>query len=98
MEIGLNNRVTLTPTASVPAASLEDPTKVRQIVTAIRELNKSEMLGQNRSLGFIRNPDSQRPVIQIMNRETGEVIDQIPSEAVLQMAAELDQLAKAKEK
>ena len=98
MEIGLANLTILTPTAAVPAASQADPNMVRQIVTAIRGLNKSELLGQNRSLGFIRDPDSRRPVIQIMNRETGEVIDQIPAEVVLQMAAELDQVTKAKEK
>jgi uncharacterized FlaG/YvyC family protein len=96
MEIGPVNRVILTPPTSAPAPSREDVTMVRQIITAIRGINKSEMLGQNRALAFVRDPDTQRPVIQVVDRETGEVIDQIPTEVVLQMNAELDKENKAK--
>jgi len=90
MDIGPMNRVGLTAPVTAPTQTREDPSNVRQIVTAIRGLNKSELLGQNRELAFVRDPSTQRPVIQIRDQETGEVIDQIPPETVLRMQAELE--------
>lgn len=91
MGIGPLNRVTFTLPVDTPAPLKDDESMVRQIVTAIRGLNKSELLmGQNRSLSFTRDPDTHRPVIQIVNRETGDVIDQIPPEALLRLKADLD--------
>jgi uncharacterized FlaG/YvyC family protein len=40
-------------------------------------------------LTFSRDPQTRRPVIQIVDQDSGEVIDQIPSETVLQLAQEL---------
>ena len=96
MEIGPVNKVTVTPVVNGPAASQEDPRMGRQIVTAIQGLNKSELMGEQHSLAFKRDPETHRPVIQILNRETGEVIDQIPPEVVLEIKAELDRESKAK--
>jgi uncharacterized FlaG/YvyC family protein len=96
MEIGTANRVMVTPPVSAPVPKQQDVAPVRQIVTAIRELNKSELMGQNRSLAFVRDPDTQRPVIQVRDQQTGDVIDQIPTEAVLRMAAELEREHKVK--
>lgn len=96
MEIGPINRVILPLATSVPAPSREDATTVRQIVSAVRGLNKSELMGQNRTLAFVRDPDTHTPVIQVVDRETGDVIDQIPAEAVLRMMAELESKTKSK--
>jgi len=96
MEIGPINRVILPSPINALASPQEDVTMVRQIIMAVRGLNKSELMGQNRSLSFIRDPETHRPVVQIVDRETGDVIDQIPAEVVLQMAAELDKETKAK--
>jgi uncharacterized FlaG/YvyC family protein len=96
MQIGTLNRVIVTPLVSAPVPSQEGHTMVRQIVTAIQGLNKSELMGQNRSLAFIRDPSTRRPVIQIVDRETGDVIDQIPTEVVLRMMAELGSGSQAK--
>jgi uncharacterized FlaG/YvyC family protein len=46
-------------------------------------------MGQGRQLSFSRDPETRRPVIQIIDQSTGEVIDQIPSETVLQLAQQL---------
>jgi uncharacterized FlaG/YvyC family protein len=96
MDIGSINRTIPTQPVTTLAPSREDLTVVRQIVTAVRGLNKSELMGQNRALTFMRDPGTQRPVIQIVDRETGDVIDQIPAEVILQMKAELDKENKAR--
>jgi len=72
-----------------PAAKPDDATELtRAAVTAVRALNKSELLGQDRELQFTRDSD-RKPVIRIVSRQTGEILDQIPPERVLEMAANL---------
>lgn len=89
MEIGPLNRFNWNAPANSQSPS-DDFTRMREIVTAVKGLNRSEFLGQDRELVFGRDPDSQRPVIRIVERETGVVIDQIPPEVVLRLAAELE--------
>jgi len=73
-----------------PAAKPDSATELtRAAVTAVRALNKSELLGQDRELLFTRDSDTRKPVIQIVSRQTGEILDQIPPERVLEIAANL---------
>ena len=66
-----------------------DVVSSRQIVSAVQEINKSEIMGEGRQLTFSRDPQTRRQVIQIVDQQTGDVIDQIPPETVLQLAAQL---------
>ena len=50
-------------------------------MTAVHEVNKSELMGEGRQLTFFRDPQTHRPVIQIIDQSTDEVIDQIPAGA-----------------
>jgi uncharacterized FlaG/YvyC family protein len=72
----------------------ESDSSVRQIVTAISGLNKSEFLGQGRELAFRRDPETRHPVIQIIDQDSGDVIDQLPPETVLRLAAQFAQTNK----
>jgi flagellar protein FlaG len=89
MDIGSVGRISFAAPVDVPSTGQDNQVAVRQIVTAVRGLNKSEMLGQERQLAFLRDPETQRPVIQILDRNTGDVIDQIPPETVLRLAQEM---------
>jgi flagellar protein FlaG len=62
---------------------------VRELVTAVHEINKSELMGEGRQLTFSRDPQTRRPVIQIVDQTTGEVLDQIPSQTLLELAQQL---------
>ena len=46
-------------------------------------------MGEGRQLSFTRDPQTRRPVIQIIDQSSGEVLDQIPSETVLELAQQL---------
>ena len=89
MEIGSVGRISFAAPVDISSPGQDSQVAVRQIVTAVRGLNKSEMLGQERQLAFLRDPETQRPVIQILDRNTGDVIDQIPPETVLRLAQEM---------
>lgn len=69
----------------------EDPSITRQLTTAVRALNQSGLFGQDRQLQFARDPDTKTVVIKIVQSNTGEIIDQIPPETVLQAFKNLGQ-------
>jgi uncharacterized FlaG/YvyC family protein len=74
---------------SAPTPSNDKDTPVREVVTAVHELNRSDLMGEGRQLSFTRDPQTRKPVIQIIDQSSGEVIDQIPPETVLQLAQQL---------
>ena len=76
-------------TAVTPTPTNEKDVPVREVVTAVHEVNKSEIMGEGRQLTFTRDPQTRRPVIQIIDQNTGEVLDQIPSQTVLDLAGQL---------
>ena len=95
MDIGSVNRVNtdradLTVPSNPTPAQQNDPSMVRQIVTAIRGLNQSEMMAPDRQLTFMLDPKTQRPVIRIVEKDSGDVIDQIPPEMILLMRDSLN--------
>jgi hypothetical protein len=68
----------------------------QEVVKAVRALEKAEQFPEGQSpLGF-RNEiaysfdrEARRTVVRILDRETGELIQQIPSEEILRRAARL---------
>ena len=60
-----------------------------QLVAAIRELNGIGLLGRGRELK-LRRGVGRRPVVDVLDQETGEALDEIPPEEVLRMMAELE--------
>jgi len=52
-------------------------------------VNKAGLLGQDKELTFQMDRDIGRPVIRVVNRQTGEVVQQIPPEYVLNVAKAL---------
>jgi uncharacterized FlaG/YvyC family protein len=89
MEIPRVDSIGTSTAVGTPASSNEKDVPVREVVTAVHELNKSELMGEGRQLSFTRDPQTRKPVIQIIDQSTGEVVDQIPPETVLQLAQQL---------
>ena len=73
--------------------SLKDSVQIqsenREIIQAVRAVNASVQLGDSNELTFSLDRQSRRPVIKIVNRETNEVVEQIPNERVLRLAEDL---------
>jgi uncharacterized FlaG/YvyC family protein len=67
----------------------ENPALMSQLVVAIRGLNKAELLAQGREYKM-RRTAGRRPLVDLVDRDTGEVLDEFPPEAVLRMMAALE--------
>ncbi len=71
--------------AQTPQLRAED----RELIQAVKALNHCEMFGGDSELTFILDRETKRPVVRIVDRETREVIRQIPPEYALRLADDL---------
>ena len=63
----------------------------RQVVQAVKALNKSEMFGEDNGLEFQKDPNTKQLVVKVVNRKTSDVVSQIPPEYVLRLAEDFKQ-------
>ncbi len=89
MDLSSVNRLSQGPPALAPVAPIDRTAETRDIVRAVKALNGTEMFGQDNELMFQRDRHTQRMVLQIVNRQTNEVVSQIPPEYVLRLAEDL---------
>ncbi|MBM3810678.1 MAG: flagellar protein FlaG [Acidimicrobiia bacterium] len=90
MEISAVNSIIAASVAPSPVKSPEAQAESRQLIRALKKLNESELLGNNHELTFVMDRETRRPLVRIINRETKEIVQQIPPEYVLRMAEELN--------
>jgi len=80
----------------VGAASLLAPAEKlpqqRELIQAVKAVNAAELFGQNSELTFVLDRETHRPLVRLIDRNTSEIIRQIPPQYVLHMAAELREL------
>ena len=61
----------------------------RELVQAVKELEKANIPGDGNELRLALDRETKRPVVRIVNRETGELIQQFPTEEVIRLAQRL---------
>lgn len=63
----------------------------QQLVRAVAALNKAELYGQEQELRFVYDRYSKKPILRIVNKQTDEVIRQVPPDYVLRLAESMDE-------
>jgi uncharacterized FlaG/YvyC family protein len=81
-----NPSLDLLPQASQVTAA--ETAHRRHLIQASRSVNESGMLGRNQ-LVFLIDHATHRPVIRVEDRETHEILLQLPPEYVLRLAQEM---------
>ena len=61
----------------------------RELVRAVRAINQVQLFGERNELTYFFDRESRRTVARIVNRETREVVRQLPTEEALRLAASL---------
>ena len=74
--------------APAPSEPVDRTASLREVVQAVKAVNRAEMFGSENELLFQRDARTQKMVIRVVNRETQEVVNQIPAEYVLRLAEE----------
>lgn len=74
----------------VAAAPPEKAAENRQVIHAVKAINATAMMGEDSELTFAMDAQTHRPVVRIVDKKTNQVIEQLPPEVVLAMAADLN--------
>jgi flagellar protein FlaG len=77
------------PPANTSAPPELRPAETRELIRAVKALNAAELFGQNHELTFVLDRQTRRPLVRIIDKETKEVIRQIPPEYALRLAEDL---------
>ena len=75
----------LTQRTEIPAADLAER---RALMQATKTINDSGALGKD-ELVFLVDSKTHRPIIRVQDRQTNEVVMQIPSDVILRLAENL---------
>jgi flagellar protein FlaG len=83
------------PAAPVPdaTAQLQTPQQTAdrvKLVQAVRAVNASNTLGEKNELTFVLDRATRRTLVRVIDRETQEVVMQIPAEYVVRLAEQLN--------
>jgi uncharacterized FlaG/YvyC family protein len=91
MEITALTRGEVGVHAPAPVAQVDKTAQHREVVQAVKAVNAAEMFGPENELRFQRDAQTKRMVVKIVNRNTREVVSQVPAEYVLRLAEDLRQ-------
>jgi len=75
--------------AAVPAQAPNWLAENRELIRNVKEVDAAALFGEGSELSFARDPETKRPVVRVINRQTGEVMWQAPPEYLLQVARTL---------
>jgi hypothetical protein len=88
MEIGQLGRISIGAPAADPAQ--DSLAAMRELVSAIGGLNRQEFLQRGHELILRRGVGKRSAMADLVDLETGEVLDELPPEQVLRMMDELE--------
>ena len=71
------------------AQTSEEAAQRSQLIQAVKTVNESNALGENQELTFVVDRTTHRTLTRIIDRDTQEVVMQIPSEYILRLAEQL---------
>jgi flagellar protein FlaG len=79
----------LSAPAGAPSPALPAPNpEQRALIQAVKAVNATALLGEDNELSFILDRNTRQVVVRVVNRDTHEVVRQIPAEYVLRLAEE----------
>lgn len=74
---------------AVPTVSPEQRAEQQLMIQAVKAINAAELFGDASELTFSFDRSSRKMILKLVDRETKEVIRQIPPEYLLRLAEEL---------
>jgi hypothetical protein len=86
MEVTSLKRVDTAGSGTPDQAELDRNELLRNALTSVRTLNGLNI--PDREFAVIRDPQSQKFVIRVIDRNTGDVLDQFPPEDILNLLAQ----------
>lgn len=74
--------------AYLNAESRQPTEQQKAFIEAVKTVNTAELFGQENEVTYVVDRAAQIAVVRVINKETGEVVQQIPTEQLLKLAEE----------
>ena len=87
--LGLHQATTL---AQAQTLTPRERAEQSRLIQAVRAVNQSGIFGSSAELVFAFDTASKKTVMKLVNRETGEVVRQIPPEYVLRLSEDTERM------
>ncbi len=78
--------LTRTETSATPPLSAEQ----RTLIQAVKAVNAAQAFGEDNEVTYSVDRAARLVVAKVVNKSTGEVVDQIPAEYVLRLAEKIN--------
>jgi uncharacterized FlaG/YvyC family protein len=82
--------------AALPAGAPANASQNRELAGATRNLNQEGVAGPGREFTFAIDPKTKLAVVRLVDATSGKLIDQFPSDYILQMAKQFQELRSTK--
>jgi uncharacterized FlaG/YvyC family protein len=86
MDITAINSGATGPHTPAPVAPVDGQSQDRDVVQAVKALNGTEMFGPENELRFLKDPETRRMVVRVVNKKTEELVSQVPAEYILRLS------------
>jgi uncharacterized FlaG/YvyC family protein len=60
----------------------------KTLIQAVKTVNSAQLFGQENEVTFVIDRAARIAVVRVVNKKTGELVQQIPTQQVLKMAEE----------
>ena len=71
-----------------PVESRQNAGQQKAVIQAVKTVNAAELFGQENETTYIIDRAAKIAVVRVVNKQTGEVVQQIPTQQLLKMAEE----------
>ena len=82
----VSSAAAVSPAPHSPGVSREEAAQRRDLIRAAATINDKQAVGSNNELVFRLDPTSHKAIMQVIDRETKEVVMQLPPEYVIHLA------------
>lgn len=84
----INNLASYLGSANEPFEPKQPTQDQKDLIQAVKAVNAAGLFGEENEVTFIVDRAAKIAVVRIVNKETGEVVQQIPNQEVLKLAEE----------
>jgi flagellar protein FlaG len=93
MEIQRTDGMTdLSTISAVTPLTPAQRTEQKNLIHAVEAVNQAQLFGENAGLTFSVDRQTKTVVVKLVDKETDEVIRQIPAEYLLRLAADVEEM------
>jgi uncharacterized FlaG/YvyC family protein len=72
--------------ATTEGPTVEQAAQARQIAQAVRQINGSSAMPEDRELSMLLDPKTKMPIVRVIDSRTREIVNQIPAEYIVRIA------------